>query len=74
MLFFFFQNEYVGDFARVIAGQEIIFLNLISSIESGLKICRIKYHIYDGVNKEAMFQEIFLPSWGLMTEEVSSNK
>ena len=32
---FFFQNEYVGDFATVIAGKEIIFLNLISSIESG---------------------------------------
>ena len=32
---FFFQNEYVGDFARVIAGKEIIFLNLILSIESG---------------------------------------
>ena len=32
---FFFRNEYVGDFATVIAGKEIIFLNLISSIESG---------------------------------------
>ena len=31
----FFQNEYVGDFARVIADKEIVFLNLISSIESG---------------------------------------
>ena len=28
---FFFQNEYVSDFARVIAGKEIIFLNLIES-------------------------------------------
>ena len=33
---FFFQNEYVGDFVRVIAGKEIIFLSFISSIESGL--------------------------------------
>ena len=32
---FFFQNEYVGDFASVIDVKEIIFLNLFSSIESG---------------------------------------
>ena len=32
---FFVQNEYLGDFARVIAGKEIVFLILISSIESG---------------------------------------
>ena len=32
---FFVQNEYVGDFARAIAGKEIVFLNLISTIESG---------------------------------------
>ena len=31
----FFQNEYVGNFVRVIAGTEIILLNLIPSIESG---------------------------------------
>ena len=54
---FFFQNEHVGDFSRVIAGKEIIFLNLISSIELWCE------------QKEAMFQEIFLPSWGLMTGE-----
>ena len=31
----FFQNEYVGDFVRVIAGKEITFLNSIPIIESG---------------------------------------
>ena len=52
----FFQNEYVGNFARVIAGKEIIFLNLILSIESGaFKICRLKYQFYYGVSKKIYF-------------------
>ena len=34
-IIFFFQNEYAGDFARIIAGKETVLLNFISSIESG---------------------------------------
>ena len=71
---FFFQNEYVGDFVRVIAGKEIIFLSFISSIESGLQkfvVYNIKFIMV--WTKRDIFQEIFLPLWGLMTGEVSLN-
>ena len=70
---FFFQNEYVGGFARVIADKEIIFLNLrFPVLNQDLKNLLYKISILLWCEqKEIFFQEIFLPSWGLMSGEVS---